>query len=119
MPDEHPIDAHAREMPATAPQAFDFRKHGHAMVDWIADYLEGIERLPVQPAVEPGWVRAQLPRSPPDAGEPWERIAADVDRVIVLKRRVIFDGPPGDLAATGVSLGVHAEDLPIWLEELS
>ena len=46
-------------------------------------------------------------------------VAGDVDRVIVLKRRVIFDGPPADLAATGVSLGVHAEDLPIWLEELS
>lgn len=47
-------------------------------------------------------------------------VADDVDRVIVLKRRVLFDGPPGELAARGVSsLGVHAEDLPIWLEELA
>ena len=83
MPDETPIEAHARETAATAPQAFDFRKHGHAMVDWIADYLEGIERFPVQPRVEPGWVRAQLPATPPVAGEPWERIASDVDRVIL------------------------------------
>ena len=47
-------------------------------------------------------------------------VADDVDRVIVLKRRVLFDGHPSDLAAEGVgSLGVHAEDLPIWLEQLT
>jgi zinc transport system ATP-binding protein len=45
-------------------------------------------------------------------------VAADLDRVVVLKRRVLFDGPPGRLAETGVSLGVHREDLPLWLEEL-
>jgi zinc transport system ATP-binding protein len=45
-------------------------------------------------------------------------VADDLDRVIVLKRRVLFDGKPADLAATGVSLGVHAEDLPLWLETL-
>ena len=46
-------------------------------------------------------------------------VAADLDRVVVLKRRVLFDGPPDALAATGVSLGVHADDLPRWLEELA
>ena len=47
-------------------------------------------------------------------------VADDVDRVIVLKRTVLFDGEPAALAARGVgSLGVHAEDLPIWLEQLS
>jgi zinc transport system ATP-binding protein len=45
-------------------------------------------------------------------------VAHDVDRVVVLKRSVVFDGPPSELAATGVSLGVHREDLPLWLEEL-
>jgi zinc transport system ATP-binding protein len=45
-------------------------------------------------------------------------VASDLDRVIVLKRRVLFDGPPADLSATGVSLGVHRDDLPLWLEEL-
>lgn len=45
-------------------------------------------------------------------------VAEDLDRVIVLKRRVLFDGTPRDLAETGVSLGVHAEDLPLWLEAL-
>src|SRR3954470_12806955 len=45
-------------------------------------------------------------------------VADDLDRVIVLKRKILFDGPPADLAATGVSLGIHAEDLPLWLEAL-
>jgi zinc transport system ATP-binding protein len=45
-------------------------------------------------------------------------VAQDLDRVVVLKRRVLFDGTPEELARTGVSLGVHAEDLPLWLEAL-
>ena len=45
-------------------------------------------------------------------------VVHDLDRVIVLKNRVIFDGSPAELSATGVSLGVHAADLPLWLEDL-
>jgi zinc transport system ATP-binding protein len=45
-------------------------------------------------------------------------VAHDVDRVVVLKETVIFDGPPAELASSGVSLGIHAEDLPHWLEGL-
>jgi zinc transport system ATP-binding protein len=45
-------------------------------------------------------------------------VAPELDRVVVLKRRVVFDGPPAELAASGVSLGVHPEDLPLWLEGL-
>ena len=43
-------------------------------------------------------------------------VADDLDRVMVMKRRIVFDGPPGELVAEGVSLGVHREDLPLWLE---
>ncbi|HXY94564.1 MAG TPA: metal ABC transporter ATP-binding protein [Acidimicrobiia bacterium] len=45
-------------------------------------------------------------------------VADDLDHIVVLKQRVLFDGTPADLAATGVSLGVHRSDLPLWLEEL-
>jgi zinc transport system ATP-binding protein len=46
-------------------------------------------------------------------------VADDLDRVLVLRSgRLAFDGPPADLAATGVSLGVHQSDLPLWLEGL-
>lgn len=45
-------------------------------------------------------------------------VADDVDRIAVLKRRIVFDGSPQALMERGVSLGVHAEDLPLWLEAL-
>ncbi|HET9672239.1 MAG TPA: metal ABC transporter ATP-binding protein [Actinomycetota bacterium] len=46
-------------------------------------------------------------------------VADVIDRVIVLKQRVLFDGPSRELAARGVSLGVHRDDLPLWLEDLA
>ncbi len=64
-------------------QPDDFRRHGHALVDWVADYLEGIERYPVAPPVAPGWVRAQLPAHAPGQAEPFESVLADVERVII------------------------------------
>ena len=45
-------------------------------------------------------------------------VAGIVDRVIVLKGRVLFDGTPTALMREGVSLGIHREDLPLWLEGL-
>lgn len=45
-------------------------------------------------------------------------VSEDLDRVVVLKGRVVFDGPPKELSERGVSLGMHPEDLPFWLEEL-
>lgn len=44
-------------------------------------------------------------------------VADDLDRLVVLRGgKVVFDGPPADLTAEGVSLGVHRTDLPVWLE---
>ncbi len=44
-------------------------------------------------------------------------VADDLDRVLVLRRgKIAFDGTPAALSATGVSLGVHPQDLPVWLE---
>lgn len=44
-------------------------------------------------------------------------VADDLDRVCILRSgRMVFDGPPDELAATGVHLGVHRTDLPLWLE---
>jgi zinc transport system ATP-binding protein len=45
-------------------------------------------------------------------------VADVLDRVVVLKGSVRFDGPPDQLTAQGVSLGVHAHDLPSWLEDV-
>ncbi len=61
----------------------EFRRQGHAVVDWIADYYSRVERFPVLSRVKPGEIRAQLPKHPPQQGEPFERVFADVERIIL------------------------------------
>ena len=60
-----------------------FRQHGHEVVDWIADYWTRIGSLPVRSTVAPGDVRAALPAAPPEQGEPFADVLADLDRVVV------------------------------------
>jgi aromatic-L-amino-acid decarboxylase len=61
----------------------EFRQHGRAVIDWIADYMERVESLPVLSSVQPGEIRTKLPPAPPAAGEPFERILADIDQLIL------------------------------------
>jgi aromatic-L-amino-acid/L-tryptophan decarboxylase len=61
----------------------EFRRYGHQLVDWVADYLENIEQRPVLSAIHPGDLIRSLPASPPETGEPMDRILADVDRFIM------------------------------------
>src|SRR5262249_54648945 len=61
----------------------EFRRAAHELVDWIADYRARVASLPVMSAAEPGAITAQLPRTPREGGEPFDRILADVDRIIV------------------------------------
>ena len=61
----------------------EFRKFGHQVVDWVADYLQNVEQCPVLPDVQPGDIRRSLPGSPPQRGEPMDKILADVDRLIM------------------------------------
>jgi len=63
--------------------AEEFRRFGHEIVDWIANYFEHIEDLPVLAQIEPGDLKAQLPSTPPQDGESMAAILADVDRLIV------------------------------------
>ena len=61
----------------------DFRRHGHALVDWIANYYEQVESFPVLSQVKPGAIRAGLPAAAPAHGEPFEKILADVGKLIL------------------------------------
>ncbi len=61
----------------------EFRRFGHELIDWISDYFDRLEDLPVLAQIDPGDLKAQLPSSPPEQGEPMEQIIADVDRLIV------------------------------------
>jgi aromatic-L-amino-acid decarboxylase len=63
--------------------AEEFRRQGQAVVDWLADYYSRVESFPVLARVQPGEIRAQLPRHPPQRGEPFERVFADVERIIL------------------------------------
>ncbi len=60
-----------------------FRAHGHAVVDWIADYHARLESFPVLSAVAPGELRRALPPAPPSTGEPFEAVLRDLDELIL------------------------------------
>ena len=47
----------------------DFRRHAHVLVDWMADYLDGVESYPVRAKAAPGAIAARLAAAPPEDGE--------------------------------------------------
>lgn len=59
------------------------RRHGHALVEWIATYLNDTERYPVLSRVEPGAIREALPATPPEHGTTFEEIFTDFERIIL------------------------------------
>jgi aromatic-L-amino-acid decarboxylase len=61
----------------------EFRRNGHAVIDWIADYLARVEALPVLAQVKPGEIRAGLPVNPPAKGEPFDALLSDIDKLIL------------------------------------
>ncbi|MHC4934419.1 MAG: pyridoxal-dependent decarboxylase, partial [Planctomycetota bacterium] len=61
----------------------EFRRHGHEVIDWVARYMERVEELPVASQVEPGEIRARLPKEPPEKGEPFDAILGDLDDLIL------------------------------------
>src|ERR1700681_1556082 len=61
----------------------EFRRHGYAVVDWIADYQARVESFPVLSQAKPGEIRAALPANPPAHGEPFDALLKDVERLIL------------------------------------
>ena len=62
---------------------FDLRRDGYASIDWAANYLENVRKLPVMSQVNPGDVAAALPERMPERAEPFSAVLADLDRVIL------------------------------------
>jgi aromatic-L-amino-acid decarboxylase len=60
-----------------------FRQYGYKFVDWVADYFERVESLPVRSRLKPGDVRRKLPESPPVLGESMDRIFKDFEDIIL------------------------------------
>lgn len=81
-------DAKAHEENMSQEKSFhmtpdEFRRYGHAVVDWIADYHSRIESFPVLSQVQPGEIRALLPANPPIKGEAFETLLKDVEQLIL------------------------------------
>ena len=87
-----------------------FRRYGHSVIEWIADYLSNSTRYPVLARVAPGDVRRKLPEGPPAKGESFDQILADFERHIL--PGVTHWNHPGFFAyfaTTGSAPGVLAE----------
>lgn len=78
-----PRPAAAAGAPTGDMDGAEFRRHGHGLVDWIADYLEHAERYPVLARVAPGDIARALPAAAPEHGEPFDAILADFERILV------------------------------------
>ncbi|XP_056330947.1 aromatic-L-amino-acid decarboxylase [Danio aesculapii] len=63
--------------------AAEFRRRGREMVDYVADYIENIEKRQVYPDVEPGYLRSLIPEEAPEEPENYEDVVKDIERVIM------------------------------------
>lgn len=109
----------------------EFRKAGHELIDWIADYREKIPELPVRAQVEPGDIRRALPSHPPGNKDTFDAVMADLEQVIVpgvtqVQHPMHFGWFPsnaslasvlGDIASSGMgTLGISWESCPALTE---
>ena len=108
-----------------------FRKAGHELIDWIADYRERVDTLPVRAQVEPGEVRDSLPAEAPREPVGFEDVLRDLDRLIVpgvtqVQHPMHYGWFPsnaslasvlGDIASSGMgTLGISWESCPALTE---
>ena len=70
-------------MPSYHMDPEEYRRRGHEMVDWVADYLAKVSEYPVNSPVAPGSIRAALPASAPEQPEPFEDVVRDLDEIIM------------------------------------
>ena len=122
----------------------EFRAAGHELIDWIADYRARIPELPVQAQVGPGEVAGKLPTRAPEEAEPFSRLLADLETIVVpgvtqvqhpryfgwFPSNATLSSALGDLATSGLgALGITWQSAPAlteveevvveWLRELT
>ncbi|KAK6793563.1 hypothetical protein RDI58_007016 [Solanum bulbocastanum] len=61
----------------------EFRRQGHKIVNFLADYYQNIEQYPVCSQVNPGYLQKIVPNSAPNNPESLEKILKDVERDII------------------------------------
>mgnify|MGYP001792142394 CR=1 FL=1 len=72
-----------RRMPKLDPTSDEFRAAGHKLIDWVADYLDGVDRFDVLSRVKPGDIEKQFAAKPSIDGRPYDAILAEVDEKIM------------------------------------
>src|SRR5215470_14572251 len=72
-----------RRMPKLDPTSTDFRAAGHQLIDWIADYLDGVDRYDVLSRVGPGDVAARFPKQPSREGRDYASLFADFQANVI------------------------------------
>src|ERR1700687_874270 len=96
----------------------EFRRIGHRMIDWIADYRDTVSERPVLAPAKPGEIKAMLPHAPPDQPEAMEAVLADFDRIVrrgitnwqhprfmaYFPGNALLAGVIADLASTGLGV---------------
>ena len=61
----------------------EFRRRGHELIDWLADYRARVADRPVMAQTEPGAIKAALPARPPETPESFDAIVRDLDAVVL------------------------------------
>lgn len=94
----------------------EFRKNGYQFVDWIADYLQDIEKYPPLSQVSPGDILKRIPQYPPQKGVDIENVLKDVDKILL--EGITHWNHPGFMAyfnSTSSGPGILAELLSAGL----
>lgn len=60
-----------------------FRDDGASTLEWVAQYLDRLREFPVLAQVEPGEIRSNLKKAPPERGEPFSAVLRDLDEVLM------------------------------------
>ena len=109
----------------------EFRRYGHQLVDWLADYHEGMPDRPVMAATKPGEIRDALPNAPPAEPEDFAAVIADLDRIVLpglslwqhprffgyFPANALPAGILGDLLSTGLGvIGLSWQSSPALTE---
>ncbi len=109
----------------------EFRRFGHQLIDWLADYHTGLKERPVMSPVRPGDIRKQIPAEPPERAEPMDAVLADLERIVLpglshwqhprffgyFPSNAELAGILGDFASTGLGvLGLAWQSSPAVTE---
>src|SRR6202167_5840073 len=109
----------------------EFRKAGHQLIDWIADYRTHVGGFNVMARTAPGEVRERLPASPPNSPESFDAILSDLDKIVVpglshwqhpdffgyFPSNGLLSSVLGDYASTGLGvLGLSWQSSPALTE---